>query len=106
MVDVATGGSSKSRCGSRSETIPMVMEVPHMKAKNATNAYDVCFLRSSSLLGFGDILVPGLLISYCYAFDLILDVKYRIYYLTTCLCYGLGLIATFAGNLMKKKDFK
>ncbi|CAG2172406.1 unnamed protein product [Oppiella nova] len=99
MVDVATGGSSgKSRCGTPGEQIPMVMRIPHkiFKSQNSTNPLDVCFASVDSLLGFGDILVPGLLVSYCYAFDLIFDIKYRIYYTSTCIGYGLGLIATFA----------
>ena len=101
MVDVATGGSGKSRCGKPGEQIPMIMRIPHkiFQSENSTDPYDVCFTNRDSLLGFGDILVPGLLVSYCYAFDLIFDVKYRIYYATTCVCYGLGLIATFAGIL-------
>ena len=100
MVDVATGGSSgKSRCGKPGEQIPMIMRIPHkiFQSENSTDPMDVCFTNRDSLLGFGDILVPGLLVSYCYAFDLIFDIKHRIYYVTTCVCYGLGLIATFAG---------
>ena len=102
MVDVATGGSGgKSRCGKPGEQIPMIMRVPHkiFQSDNSTDPLDVCFTNRDSLLGFGDILVPGLLVSYCFAFDLIFEVKYRIYYLATCLSYGLGLIATFAGIL-------
>ncbi|XP_054157435.1 signal peptide peptidase-like 2A isoform X2 [Oppia nitens] len=100
MVDVATGGSGgKSRCGTPGETIPMVMRVPHniFKPRNDSSPMDVCYGTSDSLLGFGDILVPGLLVAYCYSFDLIANIKYRVYYLTTCIGYGVGLIATFAG---------
>jgi signal peptide peptidase-like protein 2B len=98
MVDVATGGSTKSRCGKPGEQLPMVLRVPHQLFRSdSTDPLDVCFPNRDSILGFGDILVPGLLVSYCHAFDLIFGIKYRIYYITTSICYGLGLITTFAG---------
>src|ERR1700742_3439095 len=100
MVDVATGGSSKSsRCGKQqvSEQLPMVLRVPHLLTSiDSTNdPLDVCFPNRDSLLGFGDILVPGLLISYCHAFDLIFTIPKRIYFVTSSICYALGLMATF-----------
>lgn len=99
MVDVATGGATNARCGKPGEQLPMVLRVPHMLFRSdSSNPFDVCFPNRDSILGFGDILVPGLLVSYCHAFDLIFEVKYRLYYLTTCVSYGLGLIATFAGK--------
>ncbi len=58
MVEVATGGGT-------GEQLPMVLKVPHM----GYNPYSVCWIPYS-MLGFGDILVPGLLLSYCHSFDL------------------------------------
>ncbi|XP_076341653.1 signal peptide peptidase-like 2B [Tachypleus tridentatus] len=51
MVEVATGGSSQ-------EVLPMVLRVPHF----SLDPVSVCY-QQYSLLGFGDILVPGLLVS-------------------------------------------
>ncbi|KAI1287542.1 Signal peptide peptidase-like 2B [Halotydeus destructor] len=112
MVQVATGGSKDDDSSAMDsgtgeaiprETLPMVLRVPHLSIVgfNATDPLEVCFrdMRSFSysLLGFGDILVPGLLVSYCHAFDIIHDVRGRLYFVTTSICYGLGLIITFFG---------
>ncbi|XP_014664926.1 PREDICTED: signal peptide peptidase-like 2B isoform X2 [Priapulus caudatus] len=84
MVDVATGGSSRSQ-----EQLPMVIKVPHF----SDGSFGICSL-SYSLLGFGDILVPGLLISFCHGFDL--QTKNRkIYFVSTSIGYGIGLVLTF-----------
>jgi hypothetical protein len=48
MVKVATGGSAGSSSG---EQIPMVLKVPHL--------WTACYGVQFSLLGFGDIVVPG-----------------------------------------------
>jgi signal peptide peptidase-like protein 2B len=109
MVEVATGGSKgddvvdDGGTSTPRETLPMVLRVPHLsiKAVNASDPLECCYrdLRSYSysLLGFGDILVPGLLVSYCHAFDLIHSVSGRPYFVVTSICYGLGLIVTFLG---------
>ena len=47
MVEVATGGDEGG------EQLPMVLKVPHFNSM-----YNVCY-HSYSMLGFGDILVPG-----------------------------------------------
>ena len=116
MVEVATGGSSGGDSrdpasvvddGETSsqgrELLPMVIKIPHLSIVkvNASNPLEICFrdmLRNSySLLGFGDVLVPGLLVSYCHAFDLIHGIKCRPYFITSCISYGVGLIITFVG---------
>ena len=58
--------------------------------------------------GFGDILVPGLLLSYAHSFALLIGnftlasksscdpgIKYKLYWVITCVAYVLGLVATF-----------
>jgi len=77
MVEVATGHSTD-------EQLPMVLKVPH---------WDPC--GTYSLLGFGDILVPGLLLSFCHGFDLMVGTPCKIYWVISCLSYTLGLVATF-----------
>ncbi|RWS00469.1 signal peptide peptidase-like 2B, partial [Dinothrombium tinctorium] len=103
MVEVATGGgkydSGGGDGGKVSEQLPMVLRVPHLNSLNESDPLLVCSRggKSFSLLGFGDILVPGLLVSFCCAFDIIYGVSFHLYYVTTSICYGLGLIATFLG---------
>eukprot|EP00049_Salpingoeca_infusionum_P018819 m.358915 g.358915 ORF g.358915 m.358915 type:complete len:586 (-) comp18341_c0_seq1:327-2084(-) len=55
MVVAATGG------GTSSESIPMVLSIPRINVP-------LCQM-GNSLLGFGDILVPGLVVVYSLAFD-------------------------------------
>jgi len=84
MVEVATGHSSD-------EQLPMVLRVPHL----STTPSRVCYLQTYSLLGFGDILVPGLLLSYAHSYDLLAGIKYKLYWIITSVAYILGLVATF-----------
>lgn len=84
MVEVATGGGSK-------EQIPMLMRVPRF----GNQELNAC-LSKYQLLGFGDILIPGLLVAFLRGFDLI-NVGGCLYFPLSVICYALGLIATFAG---------
>lgn len=84
MIEVATGGKTGSR-----EALPLVLQVPRLLTSDSS----VCLLRYS-LLGFGDILVPGLLVSFCCGFGF--QVKARcVYLISTVIAYGVGLLVTF-----------
>ena len=74
MVEVATGGDT-------GEQLPMVLRVPRL-------SYDplhACWVPYS-LLGFGDILVPGMLVSYCHGFDLMHATPCKIYWVVANIC--------------------
>ncbi|XP_045030061.1 LOW QUALITY PROTEIN: signal peptide peptidase-like 2B [Daphnia magna] len=102
MVEVATGGGSGvsggtggNSGGSSSggdEQLPMVIRVPHL----GYDPLSVCWQRYS-LLGFGDILVPGMLVGFCHGFDLATANRRKLYYISTLIAYGLGLMVTFVG---------
>lgn len=100
MVEVATGGGSGvsggtggSASGSSGgeEQLPMVVRVPHL----GYDPLSVCWQRYS-LLGFGDILVPGMLVGFCHGFDLATANRRKIYYVTTLIgnsfCFLLLLL--------------
>lgn len=91
MVEVATGRGSK-------EQLPMVLKVPRLKKSTLS----VC-LRPYSLLGFGDILVPALYIGFCHSFDIMSKTPRRIYYLSTTIAYGIGLLITFVVLFLMEK---
>ncbi|XP_020899114.1 signal peptide peptidase-like 2B isoform X2 [Exaiptasia diaphana] len=91
MVEVATGGNHK-------EQLPMVLKIP----KIAKSPSSVC-LRPYSLLGFGDILVPGLFIGFCHSFDIMQNTPKKIYFVATSIAYGVGLILTFIALFIMKK---
>ncbi|XP_045122431.1 signal peptide peptidase-like 2B isoform X2 [Portunus trituberculatus] len=85
MVEVAKGGASH-------EQLPIVLKVPNF-AKEITQ---VCSsIEDYNLLGFGDILVPGLLISFAFSFDLQVGTPRYVYYVVNVIGYGVGLLVTF-----------
>ncbi|XP_064470946.1 signal peptide peptidase-like 2A isoform X2 [Ornithodoros turicata] len=83
MVQVASGGSHPE------EKPPVTVKIPFM----STGALSVC-LRGASFLGFGDILVPGILVSYCHGFDRLFAGGYYYYFVAT-MGYGIGLVTAF-----------
>ena len=74
MVEVATGGGSNS-----TEPLPMLLKFPHLQE----NSIAVCTGREFSLLGYGDIIVPGFLVSFAHSFDIRVGGKYRTYLFTS-----------------------
>lgn len=70
MVEVATGGSS-------GEALPLLLKFPRQHGHSA------CMGVSYSLLGYGDIIVPGFLVCFAHSFDIIRDDKYRPYFIIT-----------------------
>ncbi|XP_061879810.1 signal peptide peptidase-like 2 [Entelurus aequoreus] len=85
MVEVAAGPSDSAM----HEKLPMVLKVPRLNSSPLA----LCD-RPFSLLGFGDVLVPGLLVAYCNRFD-ILTHSSRIYFVACTIAYGVGLLITF-----------
>ncbi|TNN58054.1 Signal peptide peptidase-like 2B [Liparis tanakae] len=85
MMEVAAGPSDSYR----HEKLPMVLKVPRLNF----SPLSLCD-RPFSLLGFGDVLVPGLLVAYCHRFD-ILAQSSRIYFVACTIAYGIGLLITF-----------
>ncbi|TNM98427.1 hypothetical protein fugu_014673 [Takifugu bimaculatus] len=85
MVEVAAGPSDSTT----HEKLPMVLKVPRLNSSPLA----LCD-RPFSLLGFGDILVPGLLVVYCHRFDILIQSS-RIYFVACTIAYGIGLLITF-----------
>ncbi|KAM4592652.1 signal peptide peptidase-like 2A isoform 2-T2 [Odontesthes bonariensis] len=78
-----------------SEKLPVVMRVPRFSAW----AQNLCGMQFS-ILGYGDIIVPGLLVAYCSRFDVWVNSSKKIYFLSCCIAYLLGMILTFAVMLL------
>nr|XP_020864802.1 signal peptide peptidase-like 2B isoform X2 [Phascolarctos cinereus] len=85
MVEVAAGPSDSTT----HEKLPMVLKVPRLNSSPLA----LCD-RPFSLLGFGDILVPGLLVAYCHRFDIQVQSS-RVYFVACTIAYGIGLLITF-----------
>jgi len=92
MVEVATGGDT-------GEQLPMVLKVPHL---SSTQEFARACGVPYSMLGFGDILVPGLLLSYCHSFDILVGTPCKIYWVITNIAYTLGIVATFVSLYLMK----
>ncbi|KAM4660991.1 signal peptide peptidase-like 2A isoform 5-T11 [Amazona ochrocephala] len=101
MVEVAAGpfGNSEKNDGNlvevpteRSaphEKLPVVIRVPRL-GYSASTLCDMPF----SLLGFGDIIVPGLLVAYCRRFD-VQTSSSSVYYISCTIAYAIGMVLTF-----------
>lgn len=83
MVEVAKGSGVK-------EVLPMVIKFPRIYR----SIYSKCFQMKFSILGLGDILAPGMLVSYCHTFDLF-ALGRRFYFYIACVSYGMGMVTTF-----------
>ncbi|KAM6201284.1 signal peptide peptidase-like 2A [Rhynchocyon petersi] len=91
MVELAAGPFGNS------EKLPVVIRVPKLIYFSIMS---VCFMPVS-ILGFGDIIVPGLLIAYCRRFDI--QIGSSIYYISTTIAYAVGMILTFVVLVLMKK---
>ncbi|XP_017751661.1 PREDICTED: signal peptide peptidase-like 2A [Rhinopithecus bieti] len=80
------------------EKLPVVIRVPKLIYFSVMS---VC-LMPVSILGFGDIIVPGLLIAYCRRFDVQTGSSY-IYYVSSTVAYAIGMILTFVVLVLMKK---
>uniref|UniRef100_A0A8C3FZ90 Signal peptide peptidase like 2A n=1 Tax=Chrysemys picta bellii TaxID=8478 RepID=A0A8C3FZ90_CHRPI len=83
MVEVAAGPFGNS------EKLPVVIRVPRLEY----SALTLCG-TPFSLLGFGDIIVPGLLVAYCRRFD-IQTRSSSVYYVSCTIAYAVGMVLTF-----------
>uniref|UniRef100_A0A915K0I6 Tim10-like domain-containing protein n=1 Tax=Romanomermis culicivorax TaxID=13658 RepID=A0A915K0I6_ROMCU len=86
------------------ERIPVVFWIPDfldpmISCYNLTT--DVQY--PTGMLGFGDVLVPGLLIGFNCAFDLTWKVKYHVYFCVAIVGYTVGLMLTDAALILTSK---
>jgi hypothetical protein len=88
MVKVATGGDNHQ------DILPLTIVLPHF-----LDVYEgVCGGPGFSMLGFGDIIMPGFVISLCLAFDNFFGTK--IYFIASLIGYTLGLIFTYMALIL------
>ncbi|OBS76898.1 hypothetical protein A6R68_16654 [Neotoma lepida] len=80
------------------EKLPVLIRVPKLICYSVMS---VCFMPVS-ILGFGDIIVPGLLIAYCRRFD-VQTGSSSVYYISSTIAYAVGMIITFVVLVLMKK---
>lgn len=78
------------------EKLPVVIRVPKLMGYSVMSVCSV----PVSVLGFGDIIVPGLLIAYCRRFDV--QTGSSIYYISSTIAYAVGMIITFVVLMVMK----
>ncbi|XP_041091485.1 signal peptide peptidase-like 2A isoform X3 [Polyodon spathula] len=79
------------------ENLPIVMRVPRLSSPTQY----LCGMEFS-LLGYGDIIVPGLLVAYCHRFDVWNNNSTKIYYISCTIAYGVGMIVTLVVMVFSK----
>ncbi|XP_008269865.3 signal peptide peptidase-like 2C [Oryctolagus cuniculus] len=90
MVEVASGPAHSSS----PERLPMVLKVPRL----SFSALTLCD-QPFSILGFGDIVVPGFLVAYCHRFDVQVHSR-QLYFVACTVAYAVGLLATFGAMVL------
>ncbi|KAM5274648.1 signal peptide peptidase-like 2C [Ctenodactylus gundi] len=90
MVEVALGQAHSSS----HERLPLMLKVPQLSISTLTSC-DQHF----SILGFGDIVVPGFLINYCHRFDVHIGARH-IYFVACTMAYAVGLLVTFIAMVL------
>ncbi|XP_066557532.1 signal peptide peptidase-like 2A isoform X2 [Amia ocellicauda] len=79
------------------EKLPVVMRVPRL----FPSAASLCGMQFS-ILGYGDIIVPGLLVAYCHRFDVWTNNSRKIYFASCTVAYCVGMIFTFVVMILSK----
>ncbi|XP_062937546.1 signal peptide peptidase-like 2C [Cynocephalus volans] len=90
MVEVASGPADSSS----HERLPMMFRVPWL----SFSALTLCD-QPFSILGFGDIVVPGFLVAYCHRFDVQVCSR-QVYFVACTVAYAVGLLVTFIAMVL------
>lgn len=91
LVEVADGPVGSN------EKIPILIKIPKPAFFSVMSMCSMSF----SLVGFGDIVVPGLLIAYCRRFDV--QNGSSVYYISSTIAYAVGMIITFVALVLMEK---
>ena len=78
------------------ERLPVVLMVPRLVGRTPCGT-------QFSILGYGDMVVPGLLVAYCARFDQRVRGSRWAYFLSCCVAYFLGMLATFGAMLVSAR---
>ncbi|KAI2647824.1 Signal peptide peptidase-like 2A [Labeo rohita] len=99
MVQVALGPGAGGKGDGIGVEIPG--ENSSTYEKFSALAQNLCMMQFS-ILGYGDIIIPGLLVAYCHKFDVWMGNSRRIYFISCAVAYAVGLGVTFAVMLLSK----
>ncbi|CAF3460034.1 unnamed protein product [Rotaria socialis] len=77
--------------GADGEVVPLLFALPSFIPESEM---DPCMANRKSMLGFGDIILPGILLTFCKIFDMAMDHRWSIYYIQSMISYFIGLSLT------------
>ena len=72
----------------------------HLVVCNSNFKKQLCMANQFSMLGYGDIIIPGFLGGYCAYFDMVNKHAHYYYYFMFIFSYGVGLILTFLALIL------
>lgn len=114
MLEVATGLSCSTKDktkgypvppveqGSIPEKFPMLMQVAHFNPMNECLDMEVELGFQFTILGLGDIVMPGYLVAHCFTMNGFSERVRLIYGIVSIVGYGVGLIITFLALALMK----
>ncbi|KAF1770714.1 hypothetical protein GCK72_002536 [Caenorhabditis remanei] len=114
MLEVATGLSCASREKTKGypippveqesvpEKFPMLMQVAHFNPMNECMDMDIELGFQFTILGLGDIVMPGYLVAHCFTMNGFSERVRLIYGVVSVAGYGIGLIVTFLALALMK----
>ncbi|CAF0972651.1 unnamed protein product [Adineta ricciae] len=77
--------------GANGETVPLLFALPMFIPESEI---DPCVTVRKSMLGFGDIILPGILLTFCKIYDIASANRWPVYYLQSLIAYFVGLALT------------
>ncbi|CAF3183641.1 unnamed protein product [Rotaria sp. Silwood2] len=77
--------------GTNGEVVPLLFILPAFIPENEV---DPCATIQKSMLGYGDIILPGILLTFCKIFDIASNNRWPIYYIQSIISYFIGLSLT------------
>lgn len=77
--------------GTDGEVVPLLFALPMFIPESEI---DPCLTLRKSMLGFGDIILPGILLTFCKIFDIAGGNRWPIYYIQSIVSYFIGLSIT------------
>ncbi|KRY33738.1 Signal peptide peptidase-like 2B, partial [Trichinella spiralis] len=101
MLDVVTGGGCSKGRGAvvnvenAKEMLPLMIVVPQLTdlAVSCAKLSGIYSLMPTSL-GFGDVIIPGIMVGFNAAFDRSWNIRYNLYFIMSSIGYLLGLVMT------------
>ncbi|KRZ75159.1 Major facilitator superfamily domain-containing protein 12 [Trichinella papuae] len=101
MLDVVTGGGCSKGRGAvvnvenAKEMLPLMIVVPQLTdlAVSCAKLSGIYSLMPTSL-GFGDVIIPGIMVGFNAAFDRSWNIRYNLYFIMSSIGYLLGLVVT------------